>query len=69
MDFKCKNSKCPSKGKAQDAIGVASECTQILTLASDDWSNLEVGDTLYGYCLECNTRIPPKTLTKLIETA
>ena len=69
MNYKCKNPRCPSKGKAQDTIGVVSQCTQTLALAGDDWSNLEIGDTISGYCLECAAKIPPKTMTKLIDNA
>jgi len=59
--FTCKN--CHKK---DDKIGVVSQCTQQVYLASDDWSHLEVGDTLYGYCLECGTRVPGATLKRLL---
>ena len=51
--YTCKNCK-----KKSEYIGVASECTQRLHIPSDNWDDLEVGHTLYGYCIECGTQIP-----------
>jgi hypothetical protein len=48
-----------------EKIGVVSEATQTLTIASDDWNDTEVGATLSGYCLTCNTPIPEEILEKL----
>jgi hypothetical protein len=69
MNYICKNPKCPSKGKLQNRIGVVSECTQTLNLVTDEYTTLDVVDSLYGYCLECSARIPAKVLTKLIDSA
>jgi len=66
MEFRCKNEKCPSKGKPQEKIGVVSECTQTLHIKSDSWEDLEVGSTLYGYCLECSDKINPKTFRRIM---
>jgi RNA polymerase-binding transcription factor DksA len=66
MNYKCKNKECPSKGKAQTRIAVISACTQTLTLGTDDWDDLDVGETLYAICRECGEKIPPKTLAKLL---
>jgi len=55
-------SHCHTKS---EKIGVVSEATQTLTIASDDWNDTEVGATLSGYCLTCNTPIPEEILEKL----
>ena len=69
MKFVCKTPECPSKGQPQETIIVTSVCYQTLNLETDDWTDLEVQDTLYGQCKECATKIPVKTLDKLIERA
>jgi hypothetical protein len=56
---------CKSCGVKSEKIGVVSEATQTLTLASDDWEDLTVDDTLYGSCLECGAKIPAKDLKRL----
>ena len=63
---KTKTYTCKACGKKSEQIGVSSVCTQTLTLESDDWTNLEVGETLSGFCLECGEPIPAKKLKTLI---
>ena len=65
--FRCTGKKCPSKGKPQKTIGVVSNCTQKFTPETDDWSDLEVCDSLSGYCLECGRDMPEKVFRSLIE--
>jgi hypothetical protein len=49
---------CPHCQKKQEEIGVVSKCTQHLTLATDEWDDLEVGETLSIYCLFCGEDLP-----------
>jgi len=61
-----KSFTCPHCKVKQYHVGVLSECTQELNLASDDWNNLDVKDTKYIYCLECGQKLP-KLYKKLVE--
>lgn len=67
--FRCTGKKCPAKGKPQEFIGVVSQCTQKFHPKSDDWSDLEVGDSLYGYCMECGGMVPDSVFRNLIDRA
>lgn len=57
---------CPYCKKKAESIGVQSFCSQILHIKTDDWTDLEVGDTVEGYCLECNTPITETAMTKIM---
>jgi len=69
MNFVCSNPDCPSKGQSQKTILVISECVQTLNLETDDWTDLDVQDTLYGQCKECAAKIRVKVLDELIGKA
>lgn len=58
--YTCKNCK-----KVVTKIGVASKCTQTLHLGSDSYTDTEVGDSEYGYCLECGAELPTKDFKRL----
>ena len=53
-----KSFTCPNCHKKQDRLRVTSVCSQTLNFAGDDWTDLEVGDSLYVYCLECGQQLP-----------
>lgn len=57
---------CPHCKKKSESIGVQSYCNQTLHIKTDDWSDLEVGDTVEGYCLECSTPITETAMTKIM---
>lgn len=69
MKFTCPNKKCPSKNKPQSRIGVLSECVQSWNMQTDEYNDLEVQSTLYGFCLECGEKIRPKTFKRLQDSA
>jgi len=48
-----------------EKIGVNSICRQTLNVDSDDWTDLEVGETLHGFCLGCGEMIPVEEMKKL----
>jgi len=56
---------CPRCKKSSESIGVISKCSQTVHLDTDDWTNLEVGETIKGYCLLCGEEIDCKTTEKL----
>jgi hypothetical protein len=58
--FTCKN--CHKK---QDTVGVSSKCTQTLHIETDNWTNLDVGETLEAFCLECGTVLTKAQMKKL----
>lgn len=62
---RAKTYTCHSCGTKSEKIGVSSSCTQTLNLTTDDWTNLDVGDTHHGFCLECAVLIPAAKLKKL----
>lgn len=59
---------CPDCGKTQTRIGVTSECRQTLNLKTDEYTNLEVGDTQHCFCIECGVELP-KEFNELITKA
>ena len=63
---KAKTYTCKNCDTQSTKIGVASICTQRLSIPDDNWDDLEVGDTLHGYCLECGTRIPAAVLKRIL---
>jgi hypothetical protein len=64
---KVKSYTCKSCGKTSEKIGVTSLCRQNLHIASDDWTDLEVGETLHGFCLECSAEIPADVMKKILK--
>lgn len=64
--FRCKEKKCPGKRKPQTKIGVVSQCTQTLNLKNGEFGDTEVGNSLYGYCLECGVRMGDHVFERLL---
>jgi hypothetical protein len=64
---KVKTYTCKACGKTSEKIGVTSFCRQTLTLASDDWSSPEVGETLHGFCLDCCAEVPENIMKKFLK--
>jgi len=62
---KVKSFVCKACGRPSEKIGVASICRQILHIDSDNWTDLSVDETLYGFCLECATPISVAQFKKL----
>ena len=60
--YTCKNCRRPV-----ETIGVVSRCYQTHHIDSDEYTDLDISDTLYGYCLDCGTRIPAADLLKLTD--
>lgn len=58
--YTCKNCK-----KVVTKIGVTSLCRQTYHLRSDSYTDLEVGDTYHGFCIECGAELPTKDFKRL----
>ena len=56
---------CKNCGKVVTKIGVTSLCRQTYHLGSDSYTDLEVGDTDHGFCLECSGELPTKDFKRL----
>jgi hypothetical protein len=57
--YTCKNCR-----RTVEKIGIVSRCCQTFHLDYDDYTDLEVMDTFYAFCLDCGTRIPATDLLK-----
>jgi len=64
---KVKSYTCPHCGKTSEKIGVTSICRQHLYIESDDWTDLEVGETLHGFCLECSAEVPADVMKEILQ--
>jgi hypothetical protein len=62
---KSKTFTCKSCRKKQSRVGVLSECRQTLNIATDEWTNLEVGDTTHAFCLNCCRELTPGQMKKI----
>lgn len=62
---KVKQFKCTTCGETNTRIGVTSLARQNLNVQTDEWTDLEVGETLHGFCLECAAEIPMAQFKKL----
>jgi hypothetical protein len=65
MSTKTKTFKCKACGKTSEKIGVTSYARQVFNVASGDYTNTEVGETLHGFCLNCSAEIPAEQMTAL----
>ena len=57
--------KCPQCGTRSERIIIESRCTQKLTIADNSYDDMEAGETLAGYCIECTASIPLRTVKRL----
>lgn len=60
-----KSYTCKGCGRKQDVVCVASVCTQTHNIGTDDYNDLEVGETLYLYCLECGRKLTKEQQKRL----
>ena len=56
---------CKKCKETVDSIGITSLCDQIYRIRSNLYTDLSVGDTMYGFCLKCGKSIPEKDLKKI----
>lgn len=56
---------CKSCKTKVTKIGITSVCRQTFHLDSDSYTDLEIGGTSHGFCIECGEKIPDKDLKKL----
>jgi hypothetical protein len=61
IKYTCKNCR-----KVVTKIGVTSSCIQTYHLGSDSYTDLEVGETDHGFCIECGGELPTKDFKRLI---
>jgi hypothetical protein len=64
---KVKSYTCKSCGKTRERIGVTSFCRQTLHIDSDSWTDLEIRETLHGFCLDCCAEVPANIMKKFLK--